>query len=137
MLSDLLSMLQSRFRSGLLQLSTLFSPPLASDVLGCSLLARRVTVDVQVSEPVDQDVATMFLRQHKRKKKLAEILWESPPAHCPYVDCSALPGCVTNFSGFGFCVVVAVGVSVNLGKAPALIGSSYAGLCKRRRPRRF
>ena len=71
-------MLQSRFRCRLLFLSTLCPPPLESDVFGYCLLALRVTIDVLVSESVDQEFASMCLQQH-RKKKLAEILWESPP----------------------------------------------------------
>ena len=42
-----------------------------------------------------------------------------------------------NVPDFGFRVVGAVGVSMNIGKAPASTGSSYAGLCKRGRSRRF
>ena len=34
-------------------------------------------------------------------------------------------------------MVGAVGISMNLGKAPASTGSSYAGLCTRGRPGRF
>ena len=126
-------MLRSRFRCRLLLSSTLCSPPLASDVLGCCLLARRLTtIDVQVSESVDQRSASMCLRQHRRKKKSG-----NPHPGADVLFYSASPGSVTTFSGFGFCVVVAVGVSVHLGKAQASVGSSYAGLCKRWRPGRF
>ena len=62
-------------------------------------------------------------------RKLAEILWESPPG----VDVLL----TVRQSDFGFRVVGAVGISMNLGNVPASIGSSYAGLCKRGRPGRF
>ena len=77
MISDHLSMLQSSFRCRLLRSSTLCSSPLASDVFGYCLLAGQMKIDVQVSVSVEQECALMCLRLHK--KKLAEILWESPP----------------------------------------------------------
>ena len=74
MLADFLSVMRSHFRCRLLHLLTLCSPPLASDVFECCLLVRRVTIDVQVAESMDQDFPSMFLRRHRRKKKLAEII---------------------------------------------------------------
>ena len=74
---------------------------------------------------------------HRRKKKLA-VPWESLPCTDVFVDYLASPGSVTNFSaGFGFCFVVAVGVSMNPGNVPASIGSSFAGHCRRGRSGRF
>ena len=54
-----------------------------------------------------------------------------------FVDCSASLGVVSNVSNFGFFVVGAMGISMNLGHVPASTGSSFAGLCKRGRPGRF
>ena len=68
-------------RCKLLQLPTLCSPPLASDVLVYCLLAGQVTIDVQVWVSLDQECALMCLRLHGKKKKLAENLSETPDAH--------------------------------------------------------
>ena len=76
--SDHPSVLQSRFRCGLLQLLSLCPPLLACDASGYCLLAQRVTMDVQVSVSADQEFALMCLWLHRRMRKLAEILWESP-----------------------------------------------------------
>ena len=77
--SDHPSMLRSRFRCRILQLLTLCSPLVVSDVLGYCLLVQWVTMDVQVSVSVEQEFALMCLWLHKRMRKLAEILWDSHP----------------------------------------------------------
>ena len=94
--------------------SSLCSPPLTSDIFGSCLHAWWVTIDVQVSESVDQEFASMCLRQH-RKKKLAEIFGDLFLAPNVLLTCRHHPASVTNLSGFGLCVVVAVRVSMNLG----------------------
>ena len=99
--------------------------PLASVVSECCLLARRVTIDVQVSVSVDQEFASMCLRRHK-KRKLAEIvLWESPPGADVLLTARDHPWQR---------LLASVGVSMKLGDVPAGMGSSYAGLCRRRDP---
>ena len=44
-----------------------------------------------------------------RKKKLAEILWECPPGADVVLTARQQPGVATNFSDFGFHVVVVAG----------------------------
>ena len=65
------------------------------------------------------------------------FLWTSPPGadvsltarHHPPLSRTSLPSVSVFF--------VAVGISMNIGKARASTSSSYAGLCKRERPGRF
>ena len=70
-------------------------------------------------------------------KKFAVVLEKLPPGADVLLAAQHHPGFVTNVSDFGFLVVGAVGISMNLGNVLASIGSSYAGLCKRGRPGRF
>ena len=83
----------------------------------------------------------MCLRLHPRMRKFAVVLEKLPPGADVLLIArrhpASSPGVVTNVSDFGFRVVGAVGISTNLVNVPASIGSSYAGLCKRRRPGRF
>ena len=132
MLSDLSSRLKSQFCCRHLRLPTLCSPLLVSDVFGYSLLSQRETTDVQVSVSADQEFALMCLRLYRRMRTLAVLLEKLPPD--AFVLLTA--GVDFNASDFGF-LVGAVGVSMNLGKAPASVGFSCAGLCKRRRSGRF
>ena len=126
MRSDRPSTLKSQFCCHHLRLPTLCSPLLVSDFFDTvfSLSGRQ---RAQVSVFVDQEFALMCLRLHQRLRKFVVVLEKLLLGADVLLIALQSPGVVTNGSGFGFFVVGAVGISMNLGNVRASIGSSFAG----------
>ena len=91
---------------------------------------------MQISLSVDQEFALTCLRLIRMMKKLAVVLEKLPPGAFVLLTAQHHPGVDAHASDFGF-LVGAVGNSMNLSNVPASIGSSYARLCRRKRPGRF
>ena len=93
---------------------------------GFGICGPGITIDesvaVPAAAPADEDVCNGS--------------WKVTSWRLLFVDWPVPSGVDVAVSDFGF-LVGAVGISMNLGNAPASIGSSYACLCKRGRPGRF
>ena len=87
-------------------------------------LSPRETTDEQISVFVDQEFASMCLRLYRKMRSFL-VLAKIPPG--AYVLLTARHRSAVSLTDFGFFVVGALGISMNLGKVLASTGSSYAG----------